>query len=47
MRVVAETENRIAGSQAISRLVSDDLPAPDGEDRIRSRPRRVMSYSTF
>jgi len=32
--VVAETENCIAVSQARNRLASEDLPAPDGEDRI-------------
>ena len=40
-RVVADTEKRIVGSQSISIRVRVDLPAPEGEDRIRRRPLRL------
>jgi hypothetical protein len=40
---VAETENRIDGSQALRRRASVDFPAPEGEDRMISRPRRLCS----
>jgi hypothetical protein len=42
-RVVAETENAREVSQRISRLASVDLPAPDGDDKIINRPRRIVS----
>jgi hypothetical protein len=45
--VVAEIEKRIVGSQAISIRLSVDFPAPEGEERIRRSPRRVIGHSTF
>ena len=45
--MLAEMEKRIVGSQAISIRESVDFPAPEGEERIRRSPRRVMRHSTF
>ena len=41
-RVVAETEKRKVGSQAMRRLASVDFPAPDGDERMMSKPLRFM-----
>ena len=40
--MVAETENRIVGSQARKRLDRVDFPAPEGEERIMRRPRLLV-----
>ena len=41
--VVAETENLKLGSQSSNILERVDLPAPDGEDNIINKPRRVFT----